>query len=85
MDKRIHFIWGSASYSKNRILLLKMHGMNRIFVLDKNQETMIKEHKDATHVSIKFVPLFQIDQPGRVHHFFTKIPSRKHRERIRKR
>lgn len=80
MDKRLHIIWGSPSFSKSRILLLKMHGMDRVFVLDKNQETMIQERKDATYISTKYISLYLMDQPERVHHFFTLVPSKKVRK-----
>ncbi len=84
MDKRVHFIWGNFPGSKNRIHLLKMNGMNKIYVLDKNQKGLIKECNDVTYFSMNIAPLLMIDQPGQVHHFFMEVPPRQYKSRVQK-
>lgn len=84
MDKRIHFIWGSPSHSKNRIHLLKMNGMQKIIVLDKNQQNMVRESNDVTYFPVNLIPFLKIDQPDKVHHFFMRIPSEKNRNKVKK-
>ncbi|MDS9472438.1 hypothetical protein [Sporosarcina pasteurii] len=74
MEKKTHIIWGDSSLSKNRINLLKMNGMEEIFVLDKEQSSILKEENDVVYFSLKFAPLLMKDSPGKVHHLFMYIP-----------
>lgn len=74
MDKKTHIIWGNSSFSKNRVNLLKMNGMDRIFVLNKDQASTVKEENDVVYFSMKFEPLLMKDRPGKVHHLFMYVP-----------
>ncbi|AOV08551.1 hypothetical protein [Sporosarcina ureilytica] len=84
MEKKTHIIWGNSSLSKNRINLLRMNGMEEIFVLDQEQSSIVKEENDVVYFSMKFAPLLMKDSPGRVHHWFMYIPPGSRKNRVKK-
>lgn len=70
MDKKVHFVWGNPSYSKSRIRLMRMHGIEKIFIMDRNRHNIVKECEDVAYLPVSYTSFLTIDQPGLVHHFF---------------
>lgn len=73
MDEKVHIIWGNSSFSENRVNVLRMNGMKRIFVLDNDQAAFTREKNDIIYFSSKYASLLQKDGPGTIHHFFMHV------------
>lgn len=84
MDENVHIVWGNSSLSKNRVNVLKMNGMKKIFVLDINQTSIVREKNDVVYFSLKYAPLLKKDTPGKVHHFFMYVSPEEYGSRKRK-
>lgn len=84
VDENVHIIWGNSSFSKNRVNVLKMNGMTKIYVLDEQQKTFIQEENDVIYISKKYAPLLKRDEPGKVHHFFMYVSPDEYESRGKK-
>ena len=74
MNKTPNIIWGRTPLTDKTIRLLKMKGIEEVFVRDPNQSEKVKEENAVVYLSPEgVVSLFKY-APEVVHHIFVCIP-----------
>lgn len=81
MDKTPHIIWGRSSLTNEKIQLLKMNGMEEIYVMDHNQSQKVMEENEVVYLSREGVSSLFKYAPETVYHLFLYIPPRPERKK----
>lgn len=84
MEKKSHIICGVTSHTPRTINMLKMGGERKIFVLDYNQISKVREENGVTYISKEWASQFVMNEPNTVYHYFIyKRPNQSSKVKVR--
>ncbi|WP_210469719.1 hypothetical protein [Sporosarcina sp. 6E9] len=84
MEKKSHIICGVTSHTPRTINMLKLGGEKKIFVLDYNQTSKVREENGVTYISKEGASQLVMNDPNTVyHHFIYKRPDQPSKVKVR--
>ena len=70
MEKKSHIICGVTSHTPRNINMLKMGGKKKIYVLDYNQSSSVREENGIIYISKEWASQLVMNDPNTVYHYF---------------
>ncbi|WP_172369951.1 hypothetical protein [Sporosarcina jiandibaonis] len=84
MERKSHIIFGMTSHTPRTINILKMGGENKIYVLDFNQSSKVREKNGVIYISKEWASQLVMNNPNTVyHHFIYKRPDQPQKVKVR--